>query len=152
MVDILRRMGARLTQDATSVTVFPSPLSGIAVDMAHCPDLVPTVAACAALGRWGRRPSKTRPICAARESDRWQALGRQPGSGPGARAEGSSHGLRIEHMARPRRVVFKTYDDHRMAMSMALFGLAGIDTRFDNPGCVAKSFPRFFDEWSKVTS
>jgi 3-phosphoshikimate 1-carboxyvinyltransferase len=38
-----------------------------------------------------------------------------------------------------------------MAMSMALFGLRGVTTRFDNPGCVAKSFPHFFDEWSKVT-
>ncbi len=152
MVDILRRMGARLTQDAASVTVFPSPLSGVAIDMGHCPDLVPTVAAAAAMAVG---PTTITNVAHLRlkESDRLAALADNL-TRAGARATVLPDGLRIEpHLAAPsERVVFKTYDDHRMAMSMALFGLSGIDTRFDNPGCVAKSFPHFFDEWSKVTS
>ena len=38
-----------------------------------------------------------------------------------------------------------------MAMSMALFGLAGIEVSLDNPACVGKSFPGFWDEWNKIT-
>ncbi|QLA18797.1 3-phosphoshikimate 1-carboxyvinyltransferase [Desulfolutivibrio sulfoxidireducens] len=152
MVDILRRMGAQVTQDATSVTVFPSPLSGIDVDMGHCPDLVPTVAVAAALAVG---PTTITNVAHLRikESDRLAALADNLGRA-GARATVLADGLRIEPGLIPPHdtVSFATYDDHRMAMSMALFSLSGIDTRFDNPGCVAKSFPTFFDEWSKVTS
>jgi 3-phosphoshikimate 1-carboxyvinyltransferase len=120
--------------------------------MGHCPDLVPTVAACAALAV-GPTTIENVAHLRIKESDRLAALADNLGRA-GARAEVLPDGLRIEPYLIPPHdaVSFATYDDHRMAMSMALFGLAGIDTRFDNPGCVAKSFPRFFDEWSKVTS
>jgi 3-phosphoshikimate 1-carboxyvinyltransferase len=35
-------------------------------------------------------------------------------------------------------------------MSMSLFSLAGVDVVLDNPGCVGKSFPGFFDQWNTV--
>ena len=35
-------------------------------------------------------------------------------------------------------------------MSAALFGLGGISVRLDNPGCVAKSFPTFWEKWETV--
>ncbi|MDH5521013.1 MAG: 3-phosphoshikimate 1-carboxyvinyltransferase, partial [Acidimicrobiia bacterium] len=38
-----------------------------------------------------------------------------------------------------------TYDDHRMAMSFALLGLVHPGVVIDNPGCVDKTFPRFFE-------
>ena len=38
-----------------------------------------------------------------------------------------------------------------MAMSMSLFELADVDVVLDNPTCVNKSFPGFFDEWKKIT-
>ncbi|NDY58069.1 3-phosphoshikimate 1-carboxyvinyltransferase [Desulfovibrio sulfodismutans] len=151
MVDILGRMGARLTQDADSVTVFPSPLSGVTVDMGHCPDLVPTIAATAAMAV-GATTIRNVAHLRIKESDRLAALADNL-TRAGARALVMPDGLRIEPGLIPPQdtVSFATYDDHRMAMSMALFGLRGVTARFDNPGCVAKSFPHFFDEWSKVT-
>ncbi len=39
-----------------------------------------------------------------------------------------------------------TYDDHRMAMSLALVGLAVPGVVIRNPGCVAKTYPQFFHD------
>lgn len=151
MVDILARMGARIEQDAASVTVHPSPLSGLDVDMGHCPDLVPTVAAAAAMAVGVTTITNVAHL-RIKESDRLAALADNL-TRAGARATVLPDGLRIEPGLIPPNdtVSFATYDDHRMAMSMALFGLRGVTARFDNPGCVAKSFPRFFDQWSTVT-
>ena len=40
----------------------------------------------------------------------------------------------------------ETYDDHRMAMSMALIGLKVPGIVIKNPACVAKTYPRFFED------
>ena len=39
----------------------------------------------------------------------------------------------------------RTYDDHRMAMSFALLGLRIDGIVIENPGCVTKTFPNYFD-------
>jgi 3-phosphoshikimate 1-carboxyvinyltransferase len=45
----------------------------------------------------------------------------------------------------------ETYDDHRIAMAFAIAGLklAGVIIR--NPGCVAKTYPEFFDHLANLT-
>ncbi|NCC26214.1 MAG: 3-phosphoshikimate 1-carboxyvinyltransferase, partial [Deltaproteobacteria bacterium] len=43
-----------------------------------------------------------------------------------------------------------THDDHRMAMSLSLLEFGGFRPELDNPGCVAKSFPEFWDRWAGV--
>ena len=43
-----------------------------------------------------------------------------------------------------------TYNDHRMAMSMALVGLAVPGVIIRNPGCVAKTYPNFFRDLEKL--
>jgi 3-phosphoshikimate 1-carboxyvinyltransferase len=47
---------------------------------------------------------------------------------------GSPHGARIE-----------TYDDHRIAMAFALLGLRVPGIEIADPGCVAKTFPTYFE-------
>ena len=44
-----------------------------------------------------------------------------------------------------RPAVIRTYDDHRMAMSFTLLGLREPGIEIADPGCVAKTFPDFFD-------
>jgi 3-phosphoshikimate 1-carboxyvinyltransferase len=53
--------------------------------------------------------------------------------------------LRIEPPARLRNATIDTYDDHRMAMCFSLAALGGITVRINDPGCVAKTFPGYFD-------
>lgn len=47
-------------------------------------------------------------------------------------------------------VAIDTYDDHRMAMSFALAAFGGSPVRINDPDCVAKTFPDFFDRFTQV--
>ena len=49
-----------------------------------------------------------------------------------------------------RGAIVETYHDHRMAMSLALVGLKSPGVIIDNPACVAKTYPRFFDDLEKL--
>tara|TARA_Y100001934_G_C11786885_1_gene510835 strand:- start:358 stop:504 length:147 start_codon:yes stop_codon:yes gene_type:complete len=44
-----------------------------------------------------------------------------------------------------------TYGDHRMAMAFAIASLR-FDLELDNPACVAKTYPGFFDDWAMLRS
>ncbi len=46
----------------------------------------------------------------------------------------------------------ETYDDHRMAMCFALVSLGGVSVRINDPQCVAKTFPEFFDRFAEVAT
>ena len=43
-------------------------------------------------------------------------------------------------------VTFDTYDDHRMAMSLALIALRRPNVRINDPACVAKTYPTFWQD------
>lgn len=152
MMDILQRMGARIETEAHAVTVFPSQLTGIAVDMGHCPDLVPTVAAVAAFAE-GETVISNVAHLRIKECDRLASPSAELAKA-GVVSEVLEDGLRIignrAAIQAPEGTQFCTYSDHRMAMSLSLLHFAGVDVQLDTPGCVAKSFPGFWKEWEKV--
>jgi 3-phosphoshikimate 1-carboxyvinyltransferase len=45
-----------------------------------------------------------------------------------------------------------TYDDHRMAMCFSLVALGGVSVRINDPKCVAKTFPDYFERFGEITS
>ena len=47
-------------------------------------------------------------------------------------------------------VVIETYNDHRMAMSFAVLGLARPGISIKNPSCVSKSYPTFWQDFAKL--
>jgi 3-phosphoshikimate 1-carboxyvinyltransferase len=49
-------------------------------------------------------------------------------------------------------VAIDTYDDHRMAMCFSLVALAGVPVRINDPGCVAKTFPDYFDAFGEIAA
>ena len=51
----------------------------------------------------------------------------------------------------PRRATFSTYNDHRMAMCMSLFACCGVEVTIENPDCVKKTFPDYFEVLKNVT-
>ncbi len=142
-VDLLARMGAEveITDDATSVT-GTGRLRGITADMADISDTAQTMAVVAACAEG---PTEITGIGFIRhkETDRIAApvaeLQRL-----GIRAEAADDGF-VVHPGPVVPAVVETYDDHRMAMSFALLGLVNRGIVIDNPGCVNKTFPRFFD-------
>ena len=105
-----------------------------------------TVMTVAAVACFADSPTTIRNVAHIRhkESDRLAALAtelRRLGAG----VEEAADGLRI--MPAPLHgAVCETYNDHRMAMSLALIGLRVPGVVIKNPGCVAKTYPRFFQE------
>ncbi|MEQ9065492.1 MAG: 3-phosphoshikimate 1-carboxyvinyltransferase, partial [Gimesia chilikensis] len=54
------------------------------------------------------------------------------------------------HPGEIQPAVIETYDDHRMAMSFALVGLKVPGIQIADPGCTAKTYPRFFDDLERL--
>jgi len=155
ILDILAAMGAQVHWDEDGVTVSApaeGALHGVNLDMGACPDLVPTVAvaACFAQG-----PTTIVNVAHLRikESDRLQALATEIAK-TGCGTEILPDGLVITPapLKAGQRIEFCAYADHRLVMGPSLFALAGIETVFDNPGCVAKSFPGFWDAFAPVAA
>lgn len=152
IMDILSQMGATIKVNFDGIMVEPGNLRGIRVDMGRCPDLVPTVAAAAA---FASSPTTIENVAHLRikETDRLQACADEVAkTGCKTDIAGDSLIIRPTRLSRGQEIDFTTYGDHRMAMSMSIFQLAGITTNFDNPDCVKKSFPGFWDEWKKIVA
>ncbi len=155
LVDILREMGARVNNDQKGgLVITPIPLHGINVDMSQCPDLVPTVAAVAAFAEGVTTISNVAHL-RIKETDRIKAPAQALRS-IGVQVEEFDDGLKIHGLGSEVHPAlagmrFATSNDHRMAMSQALFALRSSDTRapemyrlMDDPGVVSKSFPDFW--------
>lgn len=150
IMDILSQMGATINVTFDGILVEPGILRGVKVDMGRCPDLVPTVAAAAA---FATSPTYIENVAHLRikETDRLAACAEEVArTGATTQIVDDSLIIRPTRLPKGEDIAFKTYNDHRMAMSMSLFGLAGINVILDNPACVGKSFPGFWDEWKKI--
>lgn len=150
ILDILKEMGANIEYDSHGITVHPSKLQGVEVDMGLCPDLVPTVCAVAAFAE-GPTVIKNVAHLRIKECDRLEASANEV-IRAGGQAEVYKDSIKVipGTFKKGQKIVFSTYDDHRLAMSTAIYGLAGLKSVAEDPGCVAKSFPGFWDEWKKV--
>jgi 3-phosphoshikimate 1-carboxyvinyltransferase len=146
-VDLLRDMGCLVTPDQFGITVQGGPLRGIDVDMNDISDTVMTLAAVAL---FADGPTTIRNVAHIRhkETDRLAALAaelRKLGANVEERPDGLTIAPRPLHGA-----VIHTYDDHRMAMSLALVGLRVPGVIIDNPACVSKTYPEFFSDLERL--
>lgn len=141
--DCLARMGCEIHWQPNSIRVVGRPLRGIEVDMNAISDTAQTLAVVAL---FAEGPTTIRGVAHIRhkETDRIGDLARELRK-LGAEVEEFSDGLRIT--PRPlHAAALDTYRDHRMAMSFALAGLRLPGVEIRDPGCVAKTYPRFFDD------
>jgi 3-phosphoshikimate 1-carboxyvinyltransferase len=142
-VDVLERMGAVVERGDDRTTVAAGPhLTGVDVDLSALSDTAQTLAAVAV---FADSPTRVRGIGFVRrkETDRLAAVVRELRR-CGVQAEETDDGF-VVHPGTPRPAVVETYDDHRMAMSFALLGLRVPGIAIADPGCVAKTFPGFWD-------
>jgi len=150
-VDVLEQMGCTAQRDPDVVTIQgppPSRLSAVDIDLSDMPDMVPTLAVLALFAD-GRTTIRNVAHLRLKESDRLEALGRELAR-LGAAVEAREDGLAIDPPETIRPATVHTYDDHRMAMSFALCGLAVDGVRIENPLCCEKSLPDFFDRWDEM--
>jgi 3-phosphoshikimate 1-carboxyvinyltransferase len=146
--ECLAAMGCQVTYDTNSITVRGIPagegsLRGVTLNMNAISDTVQTLAAVAL---FADGPTKVVDVAHVRhkETDRIRDLAtelRQLGVTVTEQPDGLEitpgklHGARIE-----------TYNDHRMAMSLALVGLRVPGVVILDPACTAKTYPRFFED------
>lgn len=148
-LDILEELGCAVLRGDQSIEVTGGSLRGgeRVFDLGDMPDMVPTLAVLSAL-RLGRTVITNVSHLRLKESDRLAALATEL-KRVGVHAEETGDGIVIEG-GNPRGAVIETYDDHRIAMSFAVLGLAIPGMRIRNPGCVRKSFPGFWKELEKI--
>ncbi len=151
-VDVLEQMGCRVEREPTRLTVHsPSGeagLQGIEVDLNDMPDMVQTLAV---LALFAEGPTRIRNVANLRlkETDRLSALACEL-TRLGAAVEVREDGLTVCPLGPLRPATINTYDDHRMAMSFSLAGLGAEGVAINDPGCVSKTFPDFFDRWGHL--
>lgn len=149
VLDILRRFGACVSENGGAVTGRRAPMRGIEIDAAPIPDLIPVLSVVAAAAG-----GETHIINAGRlrlkESDRLESTARLLRD-LGGSVEELESGLIINGGRTLAGGTAETFRDHRIAMSAAVAACicAGSVTVTDS-GCVAKSYPRFWDDLGQL--
>ncbi len=161
--EALSMMGASITQgDAWTEAISPGAVStnatgfrlkAIDADFNHIPDAAMTLAV---LALFADGSSTLRNIGSWRvkETDRIAAMATELRK-LGADVYAGADFLRVTPpeggIAALKSATIDTYDDHRMAMCFSLVTCAGIPIRINDPACVAKTFPTYFDELARLT-
>ena len=140
---LLAEMGASVSESPDGIGVTGSRLRGVDVDLSDMSDTAPTLGVVASLAE---TPTTVRGIGFVRgkESDRIAAVVAELRR-CGVAASETDDGFVVEPGASPAGALVHTYDDHRIAMAFSVLGLVVPGVRIENPGCVAKTFPGFFE-------
>src|SRR5262245_13404177 len=148
--EVLARMGARARVEPAAIEVEGASLTGTDADMTAMPDAAMTLAVTAL---FARGPTTLRGIgnWRVKETDRMAAVSTEL-TKLGARVEVGADALVVRPPERIRPASIATYDDHRMAMAFALAACGGEPVVIENPACVAKTFPKYFDELERLTT
>lgn len=150
-VEVLERMGARVEAGANWIEASGSgKLRALDADLNHVPDAAMTAAV---MALFADGPSTLRNIASWRvkETDRLSAMATELRK-VGATVEEGPDYLRITPPERFLPAAIDTYDDHRMAMCFSLAALGGVPIRINDPGCVAKTFPEYFEVLSALVA
>ncbi|MCG8567949.1 MAG: 3-phosphoshikimate 1-carboxyvinyltransferase [Desulfobacterales bacterium] len=141
-VYILEKMGCGLEVNSQGTFITGKPLHGIEVDMSDTPDAVPAIAVVAAFARGKTRMTHIAHL-RAKECDRISVMAQGLRSMGIEVAEGDDF-LEVTG-GNPKGAMIHTFDDHRIAMAFAVAGLRVPGMEIENPDCVGKSFPTFWD-------
>jgi len=158
VVDIFEKLGVHSHQEPNGVRIFkkenfmPEPFS---FNFRHSPDLLPTVAAtCSGLGVEGHFSGLKN--LKYKESDRILAMKNELNK-IGVRMEALSEdeyklipAKKLPDFTKDTAVVFDTWADHRLAMSLAPLALKVGAVQINNPDVVSKSYPNFWNVLRKT--
>ncbi len=149
--EALEKMGAQITMGDNWIEAR-APASGklkaIDLDCNHIPDAAMTLAV-AALFADGTTTLRNIASWRVKETDRIAAMAIELRK-VGATVEESADYIRVTPPAEIKHAAIDTYDDHRMAMCFSLAAFGGAGVRINDPKCVAKTFPDYFERLSAV--
>lgn len=148
--DTLAQMGATITRGDNWIEASaPGKLKAIDVDLNHIPDAAMTIAV-AALAAEGTTTIRNVASWRVKETDRLTAMATELRK-VGAIVEEGADYIRITppETLTPHAEI-DTYDDHRMAMCFSLVALMNCPITINDPGCVAKTFPDYFEVFGSL--
>jgi len=149
--DALAEMGAQITMGDNWIEArAPSgKLNAIDLDCNHIPDAAMTLAV-AALFADGTTTLRNIASWRVKETDRIAAMATELRK-VGAEVEEGADFIRVTpptHFV--AHATIDTYDDHRMAMCLSLAAFGGVPIRINDPHCVAKTFPNYFEKLMSI--
>jgi 3-phosphoshikimate 1-carboxyvinyltransferase len=153
--DALASLGARITFGPNWIEA-QAPAAGMLkafeLDLNHIPDAAMTLAV-TALFTDGTCRLRNIASWRVKETDRIAAMATELRKVGAEVEEGPDH--LVVTPPRASRLVprasIDTYDDHRIAMCFSLVALGGVPVRINDPGCVAKTFPDYFERFAQIT-
>ncbi len=151
----LARMGAEVGFGADWIECrlgCADKLRAIDLDCNHIPDAAMTLAVLALFAD-GATTLRNIASWRVKETDRIAAMATELRK-LGATVEEGADFIRITPPASrlTPNAQIDTYDDHRMAMCFSLAALGGVPVRINDPGCVAKTFPDYFERFGAITT
>ncbi len=155
ILDILAQMGADITitnerwsgrEPVADIVVRAAKLTGVTIEAEMIPRLIDEipVLAVAALFAEGQTVVKGADELRVKETDRLQAVAQELGK-MGAAITETADGLSITGPQQLNYAVCHSHHDHRMAMAVAVAGLAAQGVEIREPDCVKISYPDFFN-------
>ena len=151
-VGVLEQMGAVITRGDRYIEASLSAgkvLKGITLDCTKIPDAAMTLVPMALRTEGAVRLTGI-ASWRVKETDRIAAMAAEMNKF-GARVESGPDWIEVERGATvAENVEVATYDDHRMAMSFSLAAAAGVPVVIKDPGCTAKTYPAYFDEFFRI--
>ncbi len=148
---IAENLGSEIVLKKDEVVIDGKISSGLDWDCESIPDIVPTLAV---IALFAPEPFILRNVhnLQYKESNRIEAI-RKNITSLGGKTNYSDGVLTVYPLEKSFPTIINTYDDHRIAMSFAIAGTKLENIAVDNPGCVSKSYPNFWEhltEWEKV--
>ena len=148
--EVLEKMGANVEWSEREISVSGSSLNGIDVDMNMMPDAAMTLAV-AALFASGQTTIRNIHNWRVKETERLKAVSTELRKLDAEVEEGEDY-LVINPPKKIKNAEIDTYEDHRMAMAFSLAACGDASVTINDPGCVSKTFPEYFDVFSGLCS
>ena len=148
-LDVLKQMGCNIEEGENFIEATGAEnLNGVYIDMRDIPDTAQTLAVVAP---FASSPTRIRGIASARlkETDRIHATCSELAR-LGVTVQEHDDGMTIYPCDTIQPATVRTYNDHRMAMAFSLIGLHVEGITIENPSCVSKTFPNFFEVLDKL--
>jgi 3-phosphoshikimate 1-carboxyvinyltransferase len=119
------------------------------VDLNHIPDAAMTVATTALFAK-GKTVIRNIYNWRVKETDRLTAMATELRKVGAEVVEGRDY-LEITPPSEISAASIDTYNDHRMAMAFSLAALGSSEITINDPDCVSKTFPDYFEQLSSIT-
>jgi 3-phosphoshikimate 1-carboxyvinyltransferase len=154
--DAIAQMGAQISYDDNAI-IASAPASGklkaISADMNHIPDAAMTLAVVALFAE-GTTKLANIASWRVKETDRIAAMATELRKLGATVEEGADYIAVTPPLRLNANAAIDTYDDHRIAMCVSLASLSarGVPVRINDPKCVNKTFPTYFDVFASLTT